>query len=294
MPWTTTSPVAGPPPRPEQEPGTVALTISETISVGLDLSPMTATLSERATEIFVAAVTRQVQENSPTAKVRLDKLHQSFEKDTKVDGGNDDDNDDTLRVSFDLIFQYTVDDDKDDEDDAPKSVDYFVAAFGTERARTSLLVHLLQNHDDFESLRLIRVVGGPPSEDDGTADKRGVSRQALWAGGIGAVASVLILAVGLAVRRFMRPKKSYVSFDDSSLRSSSSSVPLADVMNSSVQVAEVVVRDETSSLHIANVVLVDEASSSGGGPPHAAATPNATNTVPLPSFKDQTRDRSHD
>jgi hypothetical protein len=267
------------------------LTISETISVGLDLSPMTAVLSERATEIFVAAVTRQIQENSPTAKVRLVKLHQSqLEKDTAVDDGHDD-NDDTLRVSFDLIFQYTVD---DEEDDAPKAVDYFVAAFGTERARTSLLVHLLQNHNDFESLRLIQVVGGPPSEDDGTADKRGVSRQALWAGGIGAVASVLILAVGLAVRRFMRPKKSYVSFDDSSLRSSFSIVPLADVMNSSVQVAEVVVRDETSSLHIANVVLVDEASSSGGGPPHAAATPNATNTVPLPSFKDQTRDRSHD
>jgi hypothetical protein len=179
------------------------------------------------------------------------------------------DHDDSLRVSFHLVFQYT------DED--AMAIDFFVTAFGTERARTSLVVQLLQNHTDFVLLRLIEVVGGSPSPD---VDTKGGVSQALLAGGIGAVATIILLSAGLAVGCVMRrKKKSYIRFvdrpvvvEESSL-STSSSVPLADVMNSSVQIAEVVVHDESSS-----------------GPPATTTATTSPGPVPFPSFKDQVRD----
>jgi hypothetical protein len=235
----------------------VELTISETISVALDL-------------------TQQIAEASPSVHtVRLVNLNQSLKAD---------DDDDSLRVSFHLVFQYA------DYEDA-KGIAFFVTAFGTERARTSLVVQLLQNNTDFALLRLIEVVGGPPSQDESVNTKGGAS-QALLAGGMGAVATILILSAGLAVGCIMRRKKSYIRFVDRPVVEESlitSSVPLADVMNSSVQIAEVVVvRDESSSsVHIADVVLVDESSS---GPP--ATTTTSPGPVPFPSFKDQVRDQS--
>jgi hypothetical protein len=254
----------------------VELTISETISVALDLSPMTTAMSPSATKVFVTAVTQQIAESSPSVHtVRLVNLHQSLEA-----ADND-----SLRVSFRLVFQYA-----DDED--AKGIVFFVTAFGTERARTSLVVQLLQNNTDFALLRLIEVVGGPPSQDE-SVDTKGGASQALLAGGVGAVATILILSAGLAVGCAMRRKKSYIRFVDRPVVEESlitSSVPLADVMNASVQIAEVVVvRDESSSsVHIADVVLVDESSS---GPP-ATTTTTSPGPVPFPSFKDQVRDQS--
>lgn len=168
---------------PSDDGGEVDLTVSESISVALDLSPMTAIMSENATQVFIEAATKQIKLKSSSVRsvgiVNLDQV-------IKEDG-------ESLRVSFDLFLEYTG---------GAKALEIFLNAFGTEEARSNLLLQLVQNDDEFEMLRLIEVAGGAPTVDP--IAKGDASSKALLAGSVGAVATFLILmlvVIGCIIRQ---------------------------------------------------------------------------------------------
>jgi hypothetical protein len=191
---TTTKPVEG----------QVGLTTSETISVALDLSPMTALMSEGAKAVFEDAAKKQIAAKSPSVRsVKLVKLNQSLHSKTNHNQGSSGGTihagaDSSLRVSFDLVLEYLGHD--------AKALEIFLNAFGTDTARNGLLLQLVQNNTEFAMLRLIEISGGAPSG-NGDGSTTSSSHPALLAGGIGAAATILMLLLGVAgcvVRRKRR------------------------------------------------------------------------------------------
>jgi hypothetical protein len=184
----------------------VALSISETISVVLDLSPMKGAISDRATALLVEAVTNQIAESStsPTGVVVRNVTLINWNQSLEVALEEDDDDSSVLHVKFDVVLEYV----RFLDGVAVNARTIIWKAFGTELARNSLLLRLVLNDTDFARLQLITVIsiGGatipPPLSDDTvtTVDdtKGGSHRQnAVRAGGILAVTAVTVMTVML-------------------------------------------------------------------------------------------------